>query len=608
MLSPLMSVLLLATPPSVDLGDVDALLEADLWPEAAPGVCLRAWLPEAVRRTTVLAGQVEIYHDAPRTSRLHVKSIEVLVGERVLYRQESDLELQGDDGIYREFQHLAELVTPDQSKRHAHRRLPHDIHRAFDPEEMEGLSDEFDVIGQQIAGGGAYGSLPAFDVVPVRLDLRPILVDEVGAFVDLRIRVRGADVRGRDVTAEIAHRIARQEDFPRMPLTFGGRGDLPAMAAAGEWFTGDLHVHDCKEEVGRWRGCPSCPAEPNNLGADNDLATLKSQFVASGADWFTSTSHSYCLESAEEYAEVRDEALALSQDGDFLVLADTELSSIESGQEGCPDLGELGCILLKGSNHTGAHFISEWLPGGKDLFMGMCMRPIYPILDNITTIRGQGGLPIIMHPCGRVMVSNSNEVLTGIEDDGLHGTEIWNGPHPQNQGAQVRWWVDRLLEGHKMYGYSGSDTHDDVYDFGWNHVYIWGGLTVANLRRSIERGLVYVSNHQYLVIAARVPGKPWMPMGGEVSIPTGVGTVNTLVAVSYDLGERTGGIEVYRGRTYDQSETLIGTFDAVTGSGNLLVSDTATRDRTTYYRASSSTGDAVDDGVAYTNPVWFVPR
>lgn len=399
--------------------------------------------------------------------------------------------------------------------------------------------------------------------------------------------------------------------FPRQPLPAGGAGARPGGTLAGAWYTGDLHVHDCKDEAGFWRGCPTCQAESLNWGDDNPLSRLKIQYDTKGADWFTSTSHSYCIENATEYEQVRADALALNEEGGVLIIPDTELTSSESGpREGCLDLNDIICAVDGGVNHIGAHFISTWKAGGKDIGGGYCYNPIYEVLDNIATIRAEGGFVIMNHPCvdpvlGGALTSNSDAVLTGIRQGGLQGAEIWNGS--SETPGHAAWWVDRLLEGNKLYCYAGSDTHDDVYDFGWNHVYVWPTLTPATLQRSLQAGLVYVSTFQYLALAAREPGQPWVPMGGDLSVASGSGDHDVEVAIGFDMGDRTGTVELYRGRVGESSETLLATFEDVTGSGYLFATDSAPSDRGSYYRAYS-TAPGSPRGVAYSNPVWIEPR
>jgi hypothetical protein len=74
------------------------------------------------------------------------------------------------------------------------------------------------------------------------------------------------------------------------------------------------------------------------------------------------------------------------------------------------------------------------------------------------------------------------------------------------------------------------------------------------------------------------------------------------------MGDRTGTVDVYRGRVGDAAESLVATFASVSGSGFLPVSDQAPRGRDSYYRAYSTAPGFPETGIAYSNPVWVTPR
>lgn len=592
--------------------DSRRLFQAEVWPPVAPGLRIRPWILPAVRARTPFRAHLEIYHDGPRGSRIRVDRLRVRHGDSTLVDVDTRLELVGDGGIYADFSRLAEVVPPGESKRYAHRTLPPDVHRGLDRDELEGALMELDDLGRRLAEVGGRGGAPPLGQIGFVLDPSRFLGGAAGDSAELELTVDYVDGRGVAQVGRLKHTLRRLPDFPRLPLAVGGTGAFPDFAPEGEWYTGDLHVHSCKDETGFWRGCPECQAEFKNWGVENDLASLKSQFVAMGASWFSSSSHSYCLARESEYERLRGAAAALSRDGEFLVVPDTELSSFESGEEGCPDLADALCLLTGGTMHLGAHFIESWKPGGTSLILGICANPMEPVLENIASVREEGGLSIVNHPCplelGSTFNSNSDDVLTGLEANGLTGAEIWNGPQAPGQGGHARWWTRRLLEGKRIFAYSGSDTHDDVVDHGWNHVFVWPRLTLENLRRSVQRGLVYLSDYQYLVIAIRRPGEPWVPMGAELRVPRGGGEAPVMVAVSYDMGDRRGSVELWRGRVGDAEETLVDVFEGLEGDGTIWISDAAPLSRGSYYRAYSEAPGLPRTGTAYSNPVWVSPR
>ncbi|MFQ5382661.1 MAG: hypothetical protein ACE5EF_13720, partial [Dehalococcoidia bacterium] len=380
------------------------------------------------------------------------------------------------------------------------------------------------------------------------------------------------------------------------------RGGEELFELQGTWHVGDLHVHDCKDEtsiIGE-RGCPTCFAETLNWGDDNSLGALKNQYVAKGADWFTITSHSYCVTSAPEYNGVQADANSLSGPN-FLVIPDTELQSEESGPQEGADEGDLVC--WDGVNHMGAHWITSWKPGGDSGLLQFCDNPISDFLTNVESIRAEGGFGIINHPTGSSWVWNSYAFTHGFNHpQGLQGVEIWNGPLVSGQGGNVGWWVRNLLDGRPLYAYSGSDTHDDVFDFGWNHAYVTGAFTSENLRDALMRGRNYVSNFQVLAIRLHdLASDVWVDMGS--GRPIGASDPIEL-GIYYDFGTRTGYVRIYKGVIGDSAETTFHQVDNLTGSGWLYVEDPAPADSGfAYYRAYSS----VTSGgtyTAYSNPVY----
>ena len=570
------------------------------------------WLPLHVRQVIPIDGAVEIYFDGPPSYQVRVLGVTVRGDGRIVAEATSSLFLAGDGGIYGEFDRLAELVPPTHSKRYAHRRVPAEVHTSIDPDEVVGLIGDMDHLGKTLVDWTS--EYPPMGQVPVRVDLPAVLRERPGETIELEVEVRYIAPGGRLQSAFVAHRVQVLPDFPRMPLAASGNGILPSLDQSGTWYTGDFHVHDCKDEAGFWRGCPTCQAESVNWGSDFSLAQLKTQFTALGADWFTSSSHSYCLESSTEYRRVFEQVLTLNEEPGSMIFPDVELTSSESGpRQGCLDLNDLICAIDGGVNHMGAHFVRSWKAGGTGLAGGYCLNPIYPILDNIAAIRAEGGITIINHPCydpdlGGALVSNSDQAIVGIRQEGLHGAEIWGGSSSTGQGSHVEWWTDRLLEGKKIYAFSGSDTHDSAFDFGWNHVYVRGELEPGPLRNSVARGLSYISSYQYLAVAGREIEGTWLPMGSDVLITAGESPIAIEVVIAYDMGNRTGNVEVYRGRTGDDTEERIANFEDIAGDGYLFVTDDAPTDRTSYYRAYSEAPGSPRTGVAYSNPIWFNPR
>jgi len=422
-----------------------------------------------------------------------------------------------------------------------------------------------------------------------------------GHEIPITIRIRFDRGAGEEVL-KLHHTITIVEQLPSGPQGKVRMGGGATIEVAGTWHFGDLHVHDCKDEAsifGR-RGCPTCYAESLNWGDDNSLAEMKDQYEAMGADWFTITSHSYCLESASEYNQVKSQANSLSG-SDFLVIPDTELNSEEEGPQEGDDIANLIC--WNGVNHMGAHWITSWKPGGTEGLLEFCNEPIYGFRDNVREIRSEGGFGIICHPAVDAFGWNSYQYAHGFDrEDGFRGVEIWNGPSQTGQSGLVNWWVRKLLDGELLYAYSGSDTHDDVFDYGWNHVYVAGVFNSNNLKKALKSGRLYISNYQSLVVLLRNPSSErWALMGGGFSI---IPETDLEIAIYYDFGTKIGNISLYKGIIGNSGETLFHQEAGLGGSGWLYVEDPSPASSgVVYYRAYSN----VTSGgtfTAYTNPVW----
>lgn len=418
--------------------------------------------------------------------------------------------------------------------------------------------------------------------------------------LELAVRYRRS---GGERIVRGTHRVRLLAPYRRVRLP--GLGPL---GASVRFVACDLHVHHCRDEaIG---GCPSCLAETQNLRASFTLRQLRSQYQALGLQAFASTSHSYCINSAAEYAGIARDAAALS-DGSFVVLPDTELTSVEAGPQEGFDLTDLYCAVFGAgpTNHGGAHGISSRKPGGNDGLLQNCSPPCLPFPTNLAAIAGEGGFLVVHHPSSMLWGWNSFAATRGVEAGarGLHGVEIWNGRAMRGQGGHVGFWVRQLLAGRLLYAYSGSDTHDAAFDFGATHVLMTEALSQRSLVRALKSGRTYVSNGDFLVVGVSIGGGKLTAILGDITpFPRGLPRgVPLEVLVLYDLGAR-GSVTVFRGRWGDAAETVLQRASGLSGVGLLRVRDTLENATGSYYRAYAES----DDGrrTAYTSPVFFVPR
>ncbi|MEX1024757.1 MAG: CehA/McbA family metallohydrolase [Planctomycetota bacterium] len=367
---------------------------------------------------------------------------------------------------------------------------------------------------------------------------------------------------------------------------------------------GDLHVHSCHgEATGACAPSANCSAESLQLSGSFSYAELRTQFTALGLDWFTATDHSYCINSVAEFDAMNAECLAAT-DGSFLVPMDMELSSAESGPQIGSDSSNILCLFGDSQNHTGAHGLTQRIPGGSDGFAGFC-NGVADFDQNATTVRAQGGFPIVHHPAAGSFAWNSRAATFGQEAKQLHGVEIWNGATPVGQGSHVADWVDWLLDGRVLFAYSGSDTHDQAFDFGANHAVFRGEpFTEAGLFSVLERGRVFLSNGPVAILEVGFEGTT-LEMGALQALAPGQAATTVDVDVHVDLGASLGTVTIFRGRVGDAGETVVATSALLSGATVFSHSESLDPARRTWFRAyvESDTGAEV----AYTNPVFFLP-
>ncbi len=587
-----------AASPSV-LRDDDIQDAPRTLPDRDEDILIRMFVPELVRVPNDITASLEVNNSSERGSKVYLKDVRLFLDGELIHREKPGI-LYGDGGWERRFIRLLEEMSPGISG------LYH--HRIFIPlEDVQGHSEKSD---SEMYARALHSVEEARTDTYFRDNRTTVLIDFGVRLSELQ--KHGRFMPGRHITLtavltveeggrsrEVEHRttITIAEPFPRAALSYE---DDPGVLRQipGTWYSGDLHVHSCKDEASFFgeRGCPDCQAESINFGDDNTLLDLKEQYQALGAGWFTITSHSYCIEQSSEYEQVWSECQALS-DESFLVIPDTELQSTEEGPQIGEDMGNLICP--DGVNHTGAHFITSHKPGGMDGFLEVCDDPLYSFLDNISWIRSENGFGIVNHPSDFTWGWNSIDLLSDRENDGYHGIEIWNGPTGGGQGGYVAFWVDRLLEGKKFYAYSGSDTHDDVYDFGWNHALVFGPLSRASLRTSLKNGRLYVSNHQLLGILAYARGAGVSIMGGDLTVAPDVNSVRLYIISG--MGTRTGTVTVFMGRAGFAEEEIIATYDNLTGT-ELLQLAVPVVNGPFYLRAYSEVpGESL---YAYSNPIW----
>lgn len=581
-------------------------------PPAPPaGPLLIPHVTGAARALVPTAGQLFVHNphtDTPlRLERMRVVLDGVVVEERTL-----GTELAGDARFF-------ELVADIE-------RLPHSITELQRPDyalapgtpevtgpDVVALERSIGTRLDDLRAEWAAGAPEPFTKVDFTVQLDQLLWadDPVGTTRPVTLELdwsSGAPTGPTQGTARVSRSVERLAPRLALPATLSRGGSGQAFAASmPHEHAGDLHVHSCRGEAsGACSPSGNCGAETLQVSGSFSYAQLKSQFQALGVDWFTATDHSYCIDSASEYVGVQQECAALT-DGSFLVAPDIELSSDEQGPQSGSDLGDAVCLGGTSSNHMGAHNISTYMHGGSEEFWGFCdgffTDELDPFLDNIQKIRANGGFPIVNHPAGSSFAFNSVASLQGIEAGGAHGVEIWNGAGPDGQGGNVGAWIDWLEDGRILYGYSGSDTHDEAFAFGENRVLLEPNeaFNTENVMRALQEGRVYLSDQHVLVHEAELGGDH-IGMGSLQSLtPAQQGQPVTLEA-HYNFGTDTGVITFFGG-TAGGSEGVLAASAPLTGAGVFTHVHTPPAGLSSWTRAYSEGGGHT----AYTNPIFYRP-
>lgn len=567
------------------------------------GPIIRPFILDEVRELVVVESQVFVYNPALR-GEIQLTRLEVRADGVLIERLDLDRRLPGDP----EYGRTAAMIE----------RLPHEVahhhgeERYFaDPRAPEFTADEVREALHEIQHSvGAmndrydfYAGDAPFGHVNFLLPLDQIFFpdDPAGTSAELRVTLHWVGASGQQGRSSIDQKLTWLGPFPGLPTSFSTGNSTASL------HRGDMHVHTCHgEALGACSPSSNCVAETLQVSGSYTLDQLKTQYQALGMDWYTATDHSYCINSDAEYSAITAEAAAIT-DSSFVCVSDIELSSDEEGPQDGSDAGDAICLFTTSANHMGAHGITSRVYGGDDGLLGFCDGLFGDALNgfkqNIATIRAQGGYPVAHHPAGGTFSWESRQDALGMEANALHGVEIWNGSTQTGQGGHVKDWVDWLLGGRLLYAYSGSDTHDQAYNFGCNNVIVEGAFDSVNLQQAIRAGAVFVSNGPSLIIETDLGGAT-LPMGSLHTLPSPIPPATTTVRVYYDFGAGSGTVTVFRGVVGNAAESTLLVSGTLSGSGFVEVFDSLETSATSWYRAYAE--NTAGSQSAYTNPVFFV--
>ena len=535
-------------------------------------------LMDSVRNTNLsVPMQVQLYNAGKNAIQLEKLVVTTPERQDLSVVPLDSAELIGDDGFVLDLYYDLESIEPDISHRHTKRQyIPLENYEPLGPEgEAMTIRRVVDNV-RQLQESGA----PQLLNVRFELDLHQLFGpnSEPGDVAPLIIIAYWHDGAKMNSTL-IEHHISKLNSF--MPPPEQGR----MMGSGGTWVAGDLHVHNCRDEaIG---GCDSCAAESFNITGAFTNADLKTQFQSLGMEFFSSTTHSYCINSNSEFNAVLSESAQLS-DGSFVMLPSTEISGAELGPQSGSDTADLLCALGFGDHdvhHMGGHNLARRRPGGNSDFLAFCDNPMSGQRNNVDTVNAEGGFTLVNHPNSGAWAFNSVAELRGQERNGTWGVEVWNGSEGANswQNYQRDWWLSRLNEGKVLYPYSGSDTHDTAVNFGATHTYVPGSLTPQSITDALKEGRSYLSNGPFLELGIEtVNGARSLSMGGKAIVPNIPRNIQININVDYNCSTSSQ-ITIYRG-VVGGGETVIFSQTGYQGGGTLQIQDTVPT-QSFWYRA-----------------------
>jgi hypothetical protein len=552
----------------------------------------------------VVPMQIQAYHAG--TGAVHLQSLKITnVEGQLLDRLELNGErLLGDQGELFGVHQLLETLPLDISHRRSDRMfIPIDQLTELDPALQAENAHQIEQRVEVMRRAG----MPQARNLTFQVNLSKLfpLGAQPGDQAVLDIALSFTDASGSLQTVTHSHSVELLAPHFGPPLAwqqrYGGR-------AASQFAAGDLHVHNCRDQA--TFGCPSCAAESFNLTGSFTNQQLRDQFKALGYQFFSTTTHSYCIQGASEFANVAAEANNLDLP-DFVVLLGTEMTNKESGPQWGTDIFDITCTLGgnwgRGIAHMGGHGITSDKPGGQDSFLGACDGPIRDQSVNVAETNAEGGFAIANHPGGDIISFNSVVEFKGMERNMTTGTEIWNYDVSTGKASTVHknWWISRLLEGKITYPYSGSDTHDEAVEFGANHVYVNGALNDANLLAALKNGKTYLSNGPFLYNNLSDGSGNELIMGDILQVRANQIPPNYPVSVDsyFNLGGDVATLRVYQGTVGDSAEVLLAEYVNVTGGGVLNTATTVPTNGTSWYRTELEVQGAPRS--AYATPCYI---
>jgi hypothetical protein len=372
--------------------------------------------------------------------------------------------------------------------------------------------------------------------------------------------------------------------------------ELPYIGKSPGWYYGDLHVHT------EYTDC-DCPI-PIVLcfNGQGSISDRKIEALNLGLNWLSITDHSYCLNS-DDWNNLRSNASSAT-DSSFVILPGEELSVSEDCSKNSPDEIACGSYCLGGdAGHMGAIGLQNFIENTPN-WCNSYRCPDYPgAQQGIDLVNLQNGISIINHPFNQFVI----ELLSAWDYEsfscvsGEDGIEIWNGGFDNFDIEALNFWRDRLLNGTKIYAYSGSDSENGALFGNGKFVYIGcylENLSDNDLKYSLKNGHCFISNNGFLSFEIKgTSDTNWKKLGSELNVYSGE---EITISINYNVFDKCR-LQLKKGYI-DSNEFTKADYGNITGPGTFTFYDSYTYDDG-YYRlecVNETTNKRI-----YTNPIWF---
>lgn len=407
---------------------------------------------------------------------------------------------------------------------------------------------------------------------------------------------------------------------------------LPEGAPSGQFFRGDTHVHSAYTNCDRsFRARFPIGLGSGSFNPENESDSLVSLYRAVGLQWIALADHCYCV-NLSEYQGLAFEANFFSS-SDLLIIPGLEISAVELHRDGnsCSE-----------DHHNTAHFNGIGLKADPALFPyeirgqdglhacnadGPIFRADEPSVQTaINRLRSpvfsQVGVVSLNHAGGTGLGNHGDiwnmdqETFACADNEPETGMELINFDWDDNQDTEsIDLWVsERLLKGHHVAAYAGSDMHKEREVIGGTFTGVFASSLSRFGGRTVEQGLAAghtfaSSGPQLLALFAGPSGAPVKAMMGE-TLEVAPGTALDL-KLSFDDGGKPLKVCFFFGVVGGSESPLpidganAGACITKSGSG-ILSTRIGAPERASYVRAVAIAQDD-DHWRAYSSALWLQP-